>query len=170
MMLHLRTSCAVTTSRVPTRHLMVSSVLQRSKENRQATYVRELLELGVNYSGSLSHAKSTLNRFLLNDAKIFGLTDLGNGNNRNLKDRLFPELFKLCDKFKVSKFGTYTELRNRLKDKKPFDGAMSWDDWRNVPQMKIIRQTQTPQSTTEKKKKEKGKAKVKEPKVAKASE
>lgn len=34
--------------------------------------------------GPLSLAKSTLNRFLRHDARILGITEIGNGNNRNL--------------------------------------------------------------------------------------
>lgn len=48
-------------------------VLQSSKETRQGRYVKQLLALGVDYKGSLSEAKSTLNRFLRNDARIWGL-------------------------------------------------------------------------------------------------
>lgn len=54
------------------------------------------------------------------------LAELGNGNNRNLKDRLVPELMKLCDKYKLPNTGTYVDLRVRLKEKSPFESALSF--------------------------------------------
>ena len=90
--------------------------IQSSKETRQGRYVKTLLELGLDYTGSLSNAKTTLNRFLRHDAKLLGIREIGNGNNRNLLDRIMPILAAECEKQKLKSYGTYPELRNALKD------------------------------------------------------
>jgi len=90
--------------------------------------VRKLLDLGVDYKGSLSEAKSTINRFLRNDCRQLGVIEIGNGNNRNITDRLEPILQKECLKYSLPDHGDYYQLRVRLKDKKPFNSFIPFDD------------------------------------------
>jgi len=134
-----------------------SSVSNRSKENRQRTYVKRLLDFGVNYVGSLSEAKSTLNRFLRNDASHLGVVDIGNGNNRNISDRLEPILQKECQKYNLPDYGDYYQLRVRLKDKKPFNTFLKIDDFANISKenVNILTQNVTQQVSQQESKKSK---------------
>lgn len=66
-----------------------------SKETRQSRCVQMLTDLGVDYRGSITGAKSTLNRFLRHDAHTLGILEIGNGNNRNLIVRPLFSLFFL---------------------------------------------------------------------------
>eukprot|EP01128_Nolandella_sp_AFSM9_P002602 TRINITY_DN12973_c0_g1_i1.p1 TRINITY_DN12973_c0_g1~~TRINITY_DN12973_c0_g1_i1.p1 ORF type:complete len:166 (-),score=28.86 TRINITY_DN12973_c0_g1_i1:54-551(-) len=106
--------------RVFARGLHCSPVAYGSKETKQQKIVDQLTRLGVPYSGNLSHAKTTLNRFLRRDANHLGIKEQGNGNNRNLKDRLVPVLMKECKKFNLPTHGEYVDLRVRLANKKIF--------------------------------------------------
>jgi len=102
-----------------------------SKEARQGRVIKKLMALGVDYHGTLSDAKQTLNLFMKHDAKLLGLTEIGNGNNRNLSDRLVPRLMEECQKQNLPIHGDYVVLRNRLKESL-FSGVISFDDPGNV--------------------------------------
>eukprot|EP01125_Pyxidicula_operculata_P002533 TRINITY_DN12393_c0_g1_i2.p1 TRINITY_DN12393_c0_g1~~TRINITY_DN12393_c0_g1_i2.p1 ORF type:complete len:143 (-),score=9.59 TRINITY_DN12393_c0_g1_i2:60-488(-) len=112
------------------RSISTSNVLLSSKITRQTKYVQQLKELGLEYNGTLSLAKSTLNRFMKHDCKLLGITELGNGNNRNLRDRLTPRLMEECKKRKLSMMGDYVELRSRLKDTDLFKNSISFGKYR----------------------------------------
>jgi len=84
------------------------------KIRRQKKCAQQIIDMGYTFDGHLSEAKTMLNRILLNDAKLFNLIDIGNGNVRNLKDRLIPRLMDECKKKNLSQDGSYVDLRNRL--------------------------------------------------------
>jgi len=113
------------------RSFHTSSVQQSSKEARQARCVKKLLKLGVDYKGSLRDAKQTLNAYMLHDAKLLGITEIGNGNNRNLSDRLVPRLIEECEKLKLPVYGDYEDLRPRLQDTL-FAKAIKFDNPENI--------------------------------------
>jgi len=102
-----------------------------SKEARQGRVVKKLLALGIDYQGTLSDAKQTLNLFMRHDAKLLGVSEIGNGNNRNLSDRLIPRLMEECQKQNLPVHGDYIALRNRLKESL-FSNAITYDDPGNV--------------------------------------
>jgi len=121
----MRVSCAQGACR---RAVSTSAPLFGSKETRQGKYATMLRRLGVSYDGTLSDAKSTLNRFLRHDAALLGVNEIGNGNNRNILDRLIPRLMKECTKLKLPDTGDYADLRNRLKTTNLLKKAIAFDD------------------------------------------
>eukprot|EP01129_Flabellula_baltica_P002020 TRINITY_DN1188_c1_g2_i1.p1 TRINITY_DN1188_c1_g2~~TRINITY_DN1188_c1_g2_i1.p1 ORF type:complete len:187 (-),score=33.59 TRINITY_DN1188_c1_g2_i1:330-866(-) len=87
---------------------------QNKKIKRQKKYAKEIMEMGFDFNAHLSEAKTTLNRILMYDAKTLDLVDIGNGNVRNLKDRLIPKYMDMLKKKGIKLEGSYTyaQLRN----------------------------------------------------------
>eukprot|EP01124_Arcella_intermedia_P033669 TRINITY_DN813_c0_g1_i1.p1 TRINITY_DN813_c0_g1~~TRINITY_DN813_c0_g1_i1.p1 ORF type:complete len:172 (+),score=19.58 TRINITY_DN813_c0_g1_i1:35-517(+) len=156
MMLFLRLPCKQTQSFATKRNFTTSSIVCNSKETRQAKYVQMLRDLGYNYEGPLSMAKTTLNKFLKHDALLVGLKEVGNGNNRNLMDRLVPRFMNECNKYNLPDDGDYVALRNRLRPIL-FQTSVSFDAPENYTRTEpLVAATQeTKKAKKVKKKKEK---------------